>query len=191
MAEHPSLPMRNGLYRSQAVGKTGSSPWHQLTFNLYHDSSTDTSMMYDDGNWEVQIFEVNNTTDNNWVRTVYDFTSTITTSDYTSSSIGLINSQTINLNLDSNTAYAIRGSYDDNFSSVNTSTHDSGNYYNVSQAAALSDFDSSSETDVVVDSLASLGTGFPTAREGSEIMYPITFRPVLNSNGIWLFMYIS
>ena len=194
MAEHPVFPMHNGLHRSQVVGRAGSS-YAKLTFNLYHDSASATSTLFTTGNWEFQIHELNNNTAKNWVRTLYDFTEAVDNSTYASpGAVGLIDSQVLNFNVDANKHYAIRGSYDDNMTSVVGSTHDDGNYYAISQAAAISDFSSSSESDIAVTNPASLGSGFPAVRYGNAFQYPLTFKPSHNGstgNAIWMFVNIS
>ena len=57
MAEHPTIPMRNALHRSQVIGKaSGAASYVATNLNLYWDNaSMDPSEAVD---YNIGIFEV-------------------------------------------------------------------------------------------------------------------------------------
>ena len=158
MKEHPSLPMRDNLYRSMVVGKTGSSvSYTQATFKLYWDSSS--TPPGEDVDFDIQIFELDGS--NNAARTVLD----LNKEDVDSVSNGaLIHSATLNLNQTETTDYILKGSYgpsegEEELNTISWSYYDYGNMGTISQAVNLAAFAAgppSTDVDIVQDANVSL-----------------------------------
>ena len=198
MPEHPLLPMRNSLYRSQVIGKASSSG-PKVTLYMYADSSSMWPEEASAANFEFVIGEVNNSSDYNYVRTAGTISGTLDSTTYSSDMPGtLIGTTTLTLNEDTNTVYLITGSIVSAFYSYGAITYqsaaDDGNGYGVSQAASYSVFESSNEVDRAVDAMASKGSGWPSASYSQAIAYDNSFK--VNHNGttgdpIWMWINIS
>ena len=191
MAEHPTHPMRNSLLRAQVAGKIGSSvSYLRLAFNLFWDSSSDTSFFTEEGGFEIQIFEVNNSTDYNAVRSVLDYTGTLDSSSITNPTMLEETSQILNWNEDVATHYVWRGSFDD--ASGNAISSMAGSYFDnqqhadtASQADDLLDFGTGDVT-IVTGTTITLGSGYPDLRYPANQIAPTAISLSNNTDPVWI-----
>jgi hypothetical protein len=195
MKSHPTLPMRNTLYRSQVVEKGGgASAYTSFAFNAYISEIGNTSMMLTDGQFELQVLELNNISDKNHVRTLLDLDVTVD-ADTAGGEQELLQSTAVNWNNDEDTYYALRlGDDGTGFGNgVTPGYFSNGNAFLLSQAANLAAFNSSADVVVrnLVDGEVTLGTGHPARRSGytsNNITW--TFR-VTHSIPVWIALDIS
>ena len=201
MAEHPLLPMRNSLYRSQVIGKSsgGVARYSAVTFKLYWDSATGDPG--EDIDFDVQMFEVDSSL--NAVRNVID----INKEDVSSAAgNGLIHSASVNLNDVTTTDYIIKGSYgpstpsEESLHTITWSYFDVGNGYQASQAPNLAAFSSSNEVNIVTQANQSLTgkTGFTPDIDGryDDVMvassgHGMKVRPGNLTDAIWVILNLS
>ena len=147
----------NAISASSATftAEVGWTPtYSSMTFNLYYTTDSDTSMM--DGippssRYEIQVFEINNNTNRNYVRTVYDFVGTLSggldaTVFSTDPPGTLANSSTLSLSSLSSVYYVMRGSYDNTrdqwtmLGGMQVGIAADGNNYSISQAQNYAKF---------------------------------------------------
>ena len=197
MKEHPSLPMRgapNGIVRSmKGVEKSSGSSYYSINFKVYASPSSDTSSMLDSAQWGMYIAEVNNDTDYDWVRTLVDHSATVTSSDHSMPSApgDLLLDTTLSLNEDINTTYIFSGSFGENFSTgIGLGAAPIGSSMTAfTQASNWAEFESSTDTDITVDTSITLGSGHPSPHQGlMDIPDPAAFLPLHNGETIWMFL---
>lgn len=194
MKSHPTMPMRNTLYRNQVVEKSsGGSSYLTFAFNLWATADAETSLMMEDGKWELQIFELDGVSNKNWVRSLFDYTETVDSSSYDGTEEE-ITSESVNWNTDSDTYYAMRWGDDSmGFSSgVYPGIFDGSQEFGMSQAANHSAFASNLEVVVPnLDTNPTLGSGFPARRSGfTNNNGAYTFR-ITGSNPVWVALSIQ
>jgi hypothetical protein len=188
MAEHPTIPMRGSLYRSQVIGKAGGASYVATNLNLYWDNtSMDPSEAVD---YNIGIFEVDSNL--NAVRDILILSYTGITA---ATADDLISQSSLNLNESNTTDYVLRLSFEteNNMSYISYSAHYNANDPGVvSEAANLAAFGTSDVDKVTNSDLGDLSSksGYDSYTELAGTETNVKFRPSL-SNPLWMFLNVS
>ena len=185
MPEHPKHPSFGNGVKQSPVGSKGGVSYRSITVNLmasysYADPSTTANM-------RLRIYEINNNSARNWVRTAFD-SGTVDANG--SSPMATLITGTINATQDVNTFYATRLEYDNNwgqFSMGITFAESNTNNFEWSQGATHpGTFNSDNEINARISNNVSVGSGFPSAALDNQIAYDVI--KLASADPLWAFI---
>ena len=184
--EHPAHPIfSSSTPKSTPVGKASSG--RSITVNIIAHDSSYTEIESGEANIRFRIYEINNNSDRNWVRTAFD-----------SGDVDVVNiaagetlvTGVINATNDVDTFYATRIEYDDGyglFSMGASFAASNTNGFEWSQGATHpGTFNSDSEINARISNNVSVGSGFPSASLNNTLPYDVI--KLANTDPLWAFI---
>lgn len=185
MPEHPKHPSFGNGVKQSPIGSKGGVSYRSITVNLMAGYSYGGPGST--ANVRFRIYEINNNSARNWVRTAFD--SGNVDGNAVSATQTLITG-TITATEDVNTFYATRIEYDNAWSSfgmsVSFSETNSNNFEWSQGATHPGTFADDSEINARISNNVSVGSGFPSAALDNQLAYDVI--KLANADPLWAFL---